>query len=160
MKNAIFLTLIIFLGCSRSADTEEKTEYPYPAMEQVALKQGNRIASQAQQALGSQLMKMIKSQGPEAAVSFCNLAAYPILDSLNTGMEVKVRRASVKTRNPENKANDIEKRILKAYEGRLAERQDLKPVIEQLSKEELLYAAPIQTKNRMCLNCHGTITSR
>ena len=159
MKYFIFLIPILYWGCSGSSHTGEKAENVEPSMEKIALKQGNRISSQAQQALGSQLMKRINSEGPVAAVEFCNLAAYPILDSLDIDLDVKIKRASIKTRNPGNKADAVEERIIRSYQQLLAKEKSLTPVVEALGKEELLYAAPIQTKNKMCLNCHGAVSN-
>ncbi len=159
MKCFVFLFSIIFSGCSSTSDNEETAQNTDLSIEKTALKQGNRISSQAQQALGSQLMKIVNKEGPAVAVSFCNLVAYPILDSLNYGIDVNVRRASVKTRNPKNKANGIEEKIIRSYQQQLVKQESLTPVIKELSQDELLYAAPIQTKNSMCLNCHGATDS-
>ena len=155
MKYLFFLPLVIVLGCSTPKDPKEKAVDITPSVKSVALKQGNRISSLAQQALGSQLMKKINIQGPEAAVEFCNLAAYPILDSLKTGMEVKIKRASLKMRNVNNTPDPVEEKIIRSYQEQLSKKEDLEPVVQVLSKSELLYAAPIQTKNKMCLSCHG-----
>ena len=157
MKYLILMIAMLALGCSNPSNNREKTKAVDPSIEKIALEQGNRISSQAQQALGSQLMKMINTQGAEAAVEFCNLAAYPILDTLDLGIDAEIKRASVKNRNPKNKANAIEERIIKSYQQQLAKSESLTPIVTGLSKEELLYAAPIQTKNKMCLNCHGEV---
>lgn len=149
------LIVLISMACGVSADKKAESVTD-PLLLKKAIEQGNRISSNAQQALGSNLMKQIKSNGAAEAVEFCNLAAYPILDTLKTGLNIRVKRAAIKARNPNDLPTDLEKSIIEDYERAMANKQPLEPVVYALDKDMVLYASPIKTKNDMCLKCHGS----
>ena len=148
------LTILTVIACSQGKNSEKVTDQQ---IKDTAMTEGNRIASAAQKALGGQLKKAIGEGGPRHAVQFCNTAAYPILDTLTTGLDVKIKRASLRLRNPKNAANDVEKKILDQYQGLLSGETELQPVVEFPDKNQILYAKPILLNNPLCLNCHGTV---
>ncbi|NQZ75198.1 MAG: DUF3365 domain-containing protein [Ekhidna sp.] len=150
---ALLITLFLLAACSKSSD---KAEDISPEIEELVKSIGSNITSAAQQALGSNLMKQVSQNGSEAAVEFCNLAAYHILDTLNTGFSVKIKRAAIKARNEDDLPADYEKSIIEKYEKALSNNKPIEPIVQVLNSKEVLYAVPIKTKSNMCLKCHGS----
>jgi cytochrome c553 len=116
-------------------------------------KQGRRYAMQTKSVLGSNLLKAIKSGGPEHAVTFCNIRAETLTDSSGTAQNVSIRRVSDRPRNPVNAADSMELAKI------IALREDLAGGISlpyRLHEEEQTITGyyPIVT-NDMCLKCHG-----
>jgi len=147
-----FLSLLVWSCQSSDPHLHNITD---PQLSQKVLKYGNRISSQAQQALGSNLMYQIKKNGSAQAVEFCNLAAYPILDSLSTPVPALIKRAAIKARNPMDLPTAVERKLIEDYIQALKNKQPLQPKALALSDDAVMFAAPIQTKNSTCLQCHG-----
>lgn len=152
MRLIALISVVFLMACSNQ---KQKTESISPEMSELVTVLGSEIVSKAQQTLGSNLMQQINKNGVDSALGFCNLAAYPILDTLNVGMNVKIKRAAIKARNENDLPTDYEKRIIIGYEEALSKNIPLEPVVQLLNEEEVLYAVPIKTKNEMCLKCHG-----
>ena len=147
----LHLLIIVSIGCTNQhkPTTDEVTKQ--------AMIEGDKISLAAQAALGSQLKNAIMEGGPVHAVQFCNTAAYPILDTLKTDMDITIRRASLKVRNPKDEPTAIERKILEKYAGQLKNGDQMDPVVEVLNDKQVLYAKPIMLNNPMCLNCHGQV---
>ena len=62
---------------------EELKKVSDGAIIEAAMQRGNIIADSAQKLLGSSLKKAIAEGGVQNAVKYCNLAAYPIMDSID-----------------------------------------------------------------------------
>lgn len=154
MKNVVLILFLFLMSCSDKS--KQVSEIKDPLLFKKAMEQGNEIATLAQQTLGSQLMRQVTQNGTTEAVTFCNLAAYPILDTLKTGLNVSIKRASIKARNINDLPTDYEKIIIEKYENDYSNKQPLIPVVRALGDEEVLYAAPISIKNGLCLKCHGS----
>ncbi|HHP7241513.1 MAG TPA: DUF3365 domain-containing protein [Cyclobacteriaceae bacterium] len=154
MRYYLYVLIFLLVSCIDNHDKSSDKN-----IEEVAMKEGKRISSLAQKALGSQLMKKVSQDGAASALEFCNLAAYPILDSLKTDMEVIIKRAAIKNRNPKNRASEVESTLIYEYEKQLKNDERLEPRVQVLNDEEILFAAPIKTKNALCLNCHGKVGS-
>ena len=155
MKKLIpILTLIALIACSEGKKSQNITD---KQIEDAVMTEGNKISLAAQKALGGQLKKAMGEGGPEHAVQFCNTAAYPILDTLTTGLDVKIRRASLRLRNPKDAPDETEKKILEQYQNALDSETELQPVVEFPNKNQILYAKPILLNNPLCLNCHGAV---
>ncbi len=122
-----------------------------------AAKWGESLAKQTQQLLGSNLKKALKEAGPKGAIEFCNIQAYPLVDSVQQNRDIVIRRTSLKTRNQENNPSAIEKRILEAYHYNQESDQPLTDNVQQLENNYLLYTKPIIINNSLCLNCHGKV---
>lgn len=116
---------------------------------------GQRIAEASQQALGAALAKAIREKGIPEAISYCNLNAIPIVDSLASIYKAEIKRVSFKTRNPGNKPDDIEKEILDAYQYTAGQNQTPGDNVQMLDQGQILYTRPIMIPNTLCLNCHG-----
>ena len=150
---AIFISWFLVLSCHGN----KKDHLSDDRMRQVVMEQGNRISLAAQKALGGQLKAALAEGGVQHAVQFCHLAAYPILDTLSTDLAVTVKRTSLKLRNPKNQPGGKEKQVLKNYTQLQSDGEVLKPMVEMLDKDQMLYAKPILLDNPLCLNCHGQV---
>ena len=153
MKKLLFV-LIAFIGCTGSWESDNITD---EQMESVVIAEGSRVASLAQEALSGQLKQAIAEGGIPHAISFCNLSAYSIMDTLTTGRKATIKRASLRLRNPQDAPTATEKEIIEEYGALLANNEELRPVVKSLDKQQILYAQPIMMNNPLCLNCHGTV---
>ncbi|MEM8892936.1 MAG: DUF3365 domain-containing protein [Bacteroidota bacterium] len=119
--------------------------------------QAAMLADTAQKLLGGTLMSTIQAEGVPAAVSYCNIVAYPLIDSLSKAYGATIKRASLRVRNPKDAAEPWEKEILDAYQYGI---ENVQPIGENARLDEekkyVLYTKPIAISNAMCLNCHGT----
>ena len=119
------------------------------------LERGKTIADITQKVLGSTLKSKIQNKGIEAALTFCNLNAYPIVDSLSRLYSAEIKRVSLKNRNPGNFPDSIESIILEAYQYSVDNGDPVTENIQNIDNISLLYTRPIQIGDPMCLQCHG-----
>jgi hypothetical protein len=168
-KICILLFLIGLYGCgSNERVSKEVFEEVNKSMEvkkvneadviKEALKWGDEISTEAQSQLITALQNAIGEKGIPGAIEFCNVEALPILDEVASKYNVKIRRASHRYRNPQDKPLDFEELILDAYAYNLENDISNEPNIQKLENGEILfYSKAIQIPNALCLNCHGTI---
>src|SRR5690606_23801151 len=106
-------SVIFFSACTPSPDRRVDGEAVKEEMKQrevkrvsegrflaAAQKQGSEIAAAVQAALFGELQRAISEEGVEEAIRYCNLKALPIVDSLSHIYKAKIKRTSLKTRNP------------------------------------------------------------
>ncbi len=98
----------------------------------------------------------MESGGVAGAVKYCNLAAYPLLDSLSKANYATIRRTSTKLRNPANAAKGWEVEALAAFEQAKTLVREPKPRARLLDDGSVVYAAPIKLQS-LCVKCHGTV---
>lgn len=129
-----------------SSDTTIVDTTNYAAM-------GQQFVSAAQGVLAKNLIDAINKNGPEHALEFCNIKAYPLTDSMSQALNANLKRVTDKTRNPDNQANADELAHIAFLKTQLANGEALTPkVIEQ--HEKMVGYYPIIT-NKLCLQCHG-----
>ena len=116
---------------------------------------GKEIASATFSALSGQLQAAMQEGGVPNALAYCNLAAYPITDSLASAHNASVRRTSSKVRNPNNQPTAIEKEMLVQFDSLLAVGQTLGPVVRDLGNQKVGFYSPIFL-SEFCTKCHGT----
>lgn len=121
------------------------------------IERGKMIASVSQKILGTTLKKKIEEDGIEQAIKYCNLAAYPLVDSLSNEYSAVIKRVSMKLRNPQNKPDSIEQMLLDAYQYTIDQGEPVTDNIQEIHKEYLLYTKPILIGDPLCLQCHGKI---
>jgi len=115
---------------------------------------GQAIVASTFASLSSRLQAAISEGGFQQAVGVCKLAAVPITDSLERVHQVTIKRATNKSRNPDNQANEDEQRVLANYQALLDQKQALEPILQELESGDYQFYAPILT-GKLCLNCHG-----
>jgi cytochrome c553 len=119
---------------------------------------GRQMALSTKSQLGSNLMGAIKSKGTEGALTFCNVAAMPLTDSMSQVHQAVITRVSDKPRNPDNQANETELAHIAYFKAQVSKGQKVVPIVEEQEGQVHFYM-PIMTNN-MCLQCHGEINTQ
>lgn len=114
---------------------------------------GQKFVTATQTVLAKNLIGAIQKDGPEYALEFCNVQAYPLTDSVALAMHVGIKRVTDKTRNPGNRANSSEMAHLARMQSNLARGESPEPKVTEQHRQIIGYF-PIIT-NAMCLQCHG-----
>ncbi len=114
---------------------------------------GMEYAISTKAILGKNLIGTIQQKGTLAAVEFCNMAAYPLTDSMAVKHNAKIKRVSDKPRNPRNQANELELQHIAKFKEDFLLGVNPDPIVEETSNGVRFYY-PIET-NTMCLQCHG-----
>jgi len=117
---------------------------------------GKSIALSTKKTLGRNLQNSLQNGGVESAISFCNLVAMPLVDSLSHIFNTEIKRVSLKARNPNNIPNDLERKILEAYEFLWKDSIPLQTNVQPLVENRYLFTKPILIENAMCITCHGS----
>lgn len=161
MKKSFIYSVIILSGlllsCNNSSESqvEESNETGLSQQEKDEYKnKGKAIAKEAFLTLSSNLKVKMKEGGVQNAVEYCNVAAYPLTDSIAKANNAIVRRVSDRLRNPMNKADEVEMMVIENYKQMLASEEKLKPFIIE-DEGNVRFMAPIILKPE-CLSCHGT----
>ncbi|MBZ9651882.1 c-type heme family protein [Psychroflexus montanilacus] len=115
---------------------------------------GMKYAKSTKATLGKNLMGAIQKEGVLHALSFCNVQAMPLTDSMATKHNANIRRVSDQNRNPNNKANPEELEYISVYKEVLKKGEEPEPIVVEADQQVKFYY-PIVT-NDMCLKCHGT----
>lgn len=127
-----------------------------PEILELASKAGAEIAVQAKTTISGNLMAALMEGGMEYAIGFCNLKANPIVDSLQVKYGARIRRVTMKVRNPQDAPDETEGPILEAYATAAADSLPLGDHVQLLGDGEVLFTRPIVIDNALCLSCHGT----
>ncbi len=149
----VFLAIIgvlLFFGCSGPApkntlSTEDQAEY---------LAKGKKITAFSFKALSSEVIKAIEEGGIRHAAEYCHLQASPLTDSLSKTYQADISRVSDKYRNPENKPDELDLKVIEDYRRQLDEGRELQAHLE-VTGEQVIYYSPIIILNPVCLQCHG-----
>lgn len=145
------------LACGPETNQQSAPPAPLTEAEQTAyLDQGKAIAGATFAALSARLQVAIQEGGVPNAISYCNLQAYPLVDSLSAVHQAQIRRTSLQERNPKNAPTAVEKPVLEAYASQAAAGDELGPLVVQLEDGNVAFYAPIKV-NAFCLQCHGKI---
>jgi hypothetical protein len=152
---AIALFCFFAFSCQQKSDKSVLTD---DEVKKLAIEQGNLISEKTQMVLGSKLKSVIEAEGIPQALKYCNVHAFPIVDSLQDIYDAKIRRASQKTRNLEDTPDKMEQKIINEYLEAL-QRGETPATKVILDQTEVHYFKPIILSAALCLNCHGKIGS-
>lgn len=152
MKNLLIITLsfLFFVSCKNSNELTEVEKSRYTKM-------GNSLAKQSFDTLRNSLQNAIAKKGFEHAVSYCNVNAMNLTDTYSSD-SVTIRRTSLKYRNPKNKPDSIEERILNFFASQKEkgiENDSLQPIVEKDKNGNIHFYKPIILQP-LCANCHGS----
>lgn len=114
---------------------------------------GMEYAMAAKTALGKNLIKALKENGPVGALAFCNANALALTDSISLMKNAIINRVSDKPRNPKNAANEEESGYIYYFKKLVEAGKEPKPIVKTENGAVNVYY-PITT-NAMCLQCHG-----
>lgn len=131
-------------GCNFGTDSNIE----YKPIDYKAL--GDSLAINAQQTLLFNVGNAMKNGGPVNAISFCNINASRLTDSLSIADNVKISRITRKTRNQKNRASEDELMILAELENNSI----FDTLIENGNFRT--YYKSIRIGMPTCLKCHGT----
>ena len=107
-------------------------------------------------ALKGELQESMGSGGPLAAIDVCKDRAPKIASDLSRSSGAKLRRTSLRFRNPVNAPEPWEARVLREFEA-TASADDSGAPLEYFSREDdgtVRYMSAIRTGG-VCLVCHG-----
>ena len=154
MKTRIYLTLAVsgmfLVQCSK--ETGNKGVLPKEIIPQKQLTKADfkKIAEETKKNLVTNLTQKISEKGAENALEFCNVNAIPLTKQLEDQHNVMIKRVSDKNRNPDNAANETERKYIDFFKEQLVLKQKL-----EAKFDNGVFYAPITT-NSMCLQCHGS----
>lgn len=112
-----------------------------------------RLALSTKKVLGKNLMQALSKGGKDYALSFCNLNAIRLSDSMSMQLGSTIQRVSDRPRNPENRATEAEAKLIQEYQKMLKNGEVLEPRIVKTATGLKGYHAI--TTMSMCLQCHG-----
>lgn len=144
------IMLIILFGCRDAMQKKLLT----PEEQAKYIQTGQKISAFSFKALSKEVIDAINAGGIQNAVDHCHLRANPLIDSLSEVYHARVSRVSDRVRNPENKADGADLRVIDTYRKLLNEGQKLEPHLESAGDAVIFYS-PILILNPVCLNCHG-----
>ncbi len=148
---AVMATVLLsFTGELRGAETKPEAEWDIDSVRA----KGKEIVKEAAEKLSLNLMHAITHGGFTNAIEFCSVHAEPLTAGVVTDQTILLRRVSFQTRNPENKPDEFEAKLLKHYAEDIRAGRIPTPQIET-TKDQARYFEPIVISNPLCLNCHG-----
>ena len=142
---------ILVASCGESTTNKTAGESSTPDSVYTAL--AVSYAQGAQKVLGKNLQTAIADQGILGALSFCNIEAMPLTDSMSTLYNTQLSRVSDRPRNMMNHASAEELTYLVNFKNQIAEGEVPHPFLVRGENLIEVYT-PIVT-NGLCLNCHG-----
>ncbi len=120
----------------------------------VYLNAGNQLVAKTFDTLRSSLLTAVNTKGFPDAISFCNEKAYPITDIYADS--VKIRRTSLRYRNPNNQPDSLELSVLTLMEEEMKSiKKTGTRLVRNSANGEIHFFKPIMMQ-ALCLNCHGT----
>lgn len=153
-SGSLLISFILLLtACAEKDETTAESTYPRPDTALV-INAGKEIVTESFAAISNALGTAMTRGGIPHAIEYCNTAAIELTDSVSTQYEVKVRRASHKPRNPNNRANDMEMVSIEAYMQMISDGAELTPRLE-FQESSVIYHAPLRLVTFTCLSCHG-----
>jgi hypothetical protein len=127
------------------------------------IKTGKSSSKLLLKTLGSNMKKNMKAGGPMKALDFCSQEAYTLTEKVNQKLPngIKVKRISLKYRNPANKPQEDEMAVLEALQN--LKKADVilpKQIVEKVDASTYKYYKPLIINKKVCLKCHGKITNQ
>lgn len=141
-------------GWHRKQLQEKQEAYSSSTPDSTFAALGLKYALATKSVLGQNLMQQVQQNGTVAAVSFCNVKALPLTDSVAIAKGVSISRVSDKPRNQKNKASLKEEEIINSFKADITNNTEVKPLVVKENQQTLVYY-PITT-NGLCLQCHGS----
>ena len=131
---------------------------PVPPVDKAALVEQAKAAVQALGgALKAELEAAVKTGGPVAALSVCQIKAPELAKAISDEQGMAVKRVSLKNRNPVmGAANEWQTKVLNDFETRKAAGEDPATLAyAEVVDHEFRFMKAIPTA-AVCLGCHGT----
>ncbi len=159
-KYLVMVSLTAVLAASGEKSAQAQTTpavEPVPPVNKAALTEQAKAAVQALSvALKAELEAAMKTGGPVAAVSICQIKAPELAKAISTERGMAVKRVSLKNRNPVmGAANQWQTNVLNDFETRKAAGEDPATLAyAEVVDHEFRFMKAIPTA-AVCLGCHG-----
>jgi len=154
VKTTSLLFLSIFFATLAVANPHETNKKELASV----IKTGKKASSILLKTLGTYLKKHLKTEGTIGAAKFCITNAYALTEkvSANLGKNVSIKRVSLRYRNPANKPEFDEIKILRSLQT-LQDHNIILPeyLVEHPDRDTYKYYKPIHINKDACLKCHG-----
>ena len=130
MKAAQLLSAVLFLMVFSCNNADQKPENTSATSDnQIYVKKGREIAKATFKTLSTALSNKISEGGVASAIEYCNVAAYPLTDSISKANNVVIRRVSDKLRNKSNSPDSLELKIIEVYKLQMENEEKLNPIV-------------------------------
>jgi hypothetical protein len=151
-KNIIGISILATLFFASCNSVQQKATETGNGIDTADLLQkGDTITALVQKVLLANVMTAMKTGGPVNAVSFCNVHAIPLTDSMAVEYNCIIQRVSDKYRNQANKLSEADADIL----VKMSSFNPMKPVLVS-ENGRVVYYKPIKIAMPACLKCHGS----
>ena len=147
ITSLVFSALLLLAGCEKRLSEQEMLRYR---------EKGEEITGLTYQKLSGTLVEKMQEGGIPEALAYCNASAQDLTGEMAAMHSVSIKRTALKTRNPKNKPNEEELRILQSYRELVEKGENPEPVVEIDRDGNPHYYAPIRLEKR-CLSCHGRL---
>lgn len=161
MKAVYVGGLLLALVAPLNAETPRSQ--PLPAQPEAALDPMSEPRQHSMALAGTlkqALVAAMQSGGPVVAIDVCHVQAIPLTRQVSESSGWQVGRTSLKVRNPDNAADEVEQQVLARFEQRLQAGEAVGTIewMEQRQEngktiEHFMKAIPVQAP---CMACHGT----
>ncbi|MTI31940.1 Tll0287-like domain-containing protein [Xanthovirga aplysinae] len=121
-----------------------------------AYKVGDLVVKAAEKEYIERLTEMIKEKGVTYAIPYCQFNDLMLTDSLSDLYQVKIKRVSLRPRNPENTADSLESQLIDAYQYSIDQKLSSADNLQELDNGDFLLTKAIVLDQTMCTQCHGT----
>ncbi len=122
------------------------------------LELGDDLVGETKRKISTTLVEAMEKGGVKYASQFCNLVAYPIVDSMSKVHNARIRRVSDKPRNPKDAMDEAEQKVFALFKAKAqVPDAELKPLVVQHDDGTVGYYAPIKILMPTCLKCHGEV---
>lgn len=140
----LFLLVAILSGCQFNRQRKE-----------IELKEkGVIITDKLFKTLAGELNGKIQQEGVAAAIGYCSLNALGITEKVGNESDVELFRVTHRARNPLNKADETELKMIENYILQQSQGSILHPQIVERDGKKVFYS-PILLSAPLCLSCHG-----
>lgn len=127
------------------------------AFDGVAIDTGREAARVLNRTLRAKMLSSMEEVGPAGALAVCYYQAEALAGEVAVNQGIRVRRTSLRLRNPKNAPDPYERDLLVRLETLHREGKLPPEVFEELvadGKRVYRYAKPLLVES-MCLTCHG-----
>ncbi len=141
---SLFLLLTFFSGAAFAGET-------------AALAKGKNAAGALTRALRERLEAAATGADPAGAFSACSYQAAALTGEIEMRSGVRLKRTSLRLRNPRNAPDDFEKAVLERFETLMRAGSPREEALEEVlfeGKKAFRYVEPIYMAS-YCIACHG-----
>ena len=155
LRGLIAIAVVLISGGHLVA--RDAVHHDFEALEKAALRAIVGLAT----SLKGELKAALKSGGPVEAIKVCNVVAPEIARSQSKAHGMRVRRTALRFRNPNNRPDAFERRVMLAFLAAQADGKDLKTlhhsevVRSPDGAQTFRFIKPIVMSAEPCLACHG-----